>query len=253
MRLSSTRGGSGDPMVLIHGTGSCKEVWEPVLPALQRRHDVLALDLPGFGESPPLDRPHTVAALADAVEETMDDVAWHGAHLVGNSLGGWLALELARRGRARGVVAISPSGLWTPGEAAYARSMVLAHYAAAKVAAPLGSTPGGWVGGLVMLARPWRVPPEAMALQRRRLAGATAVREAIDDQAANQPSGLPEIDVPVLILWGTQDRLLFPRQAKRFVALIPDAELRMLPGLGHMPMSDDPEVVSQAILSRTAG
>jgi pimeloyl-ACP methyl ester carboxylesterase len=182
----------------------------------------------------------------------MDEAALHGAHVVGNSLGGWLALELARRGRARTVVAISPSGLWTPREAAYVRRMVLGYHALAKLAAPLGPVRGGWVGALMMLSRPWRVPPEALALQTRRLAGSSAVREAMDDQVATQPPGLPEIAVPVLIAWGTRDRLLFPRQAKRFERLIPGAELQMLPGLGHMPMADDPEAVAATILRRTA-
>ena len=247
MRLSANRSGSGQPLVLIHGTGSCKEAWDPVRPALERDHEVIALDLPGFGESPPLEGRHTVEALTDAVEEGLTEAGLDAPAVVGNSLGGWIALELARRGRASSVVAISPSGLWTPREAAYVRLMVLAHWRLAKLIAPLGPLPGGWVGGLVMLARPWRLPPEAFALQARRLAGAVAVRDAIDDQAAAPPRGLTELDVPVTILWGRKDRLLFPRQARRFERLIPTAELRMLPGLGHIPMSDDPEAVAEAI------
>lgn len=107
------REGSGEPWVLIHGCGASLGCWAPVLPALAVRHEVLAVDLPGFGDTPPLPAgvPSTVPALVDAVEGQFDALGLKSVHVAGNSMGGWIALELARRGRARSVVAIAPAGL----------------------------------------------------------------------------------------------------------------------------------------------
>ena len=113
MTLDQHRGGSGEPLVLVHGIGHTWRGFVPMLPLLEPRFDVLAVDLPGFGNSPPLNngRAPTPEVLADAVEEAMDAAGFGTAHVAGNSLGGWIALELARRGRARTCTALSPAGL----------------------------------------------------------------------------------------------------------------------------------------------
>jgi pimeloyl-ACP methyl ester carboxylesterase len=109
------RAGEGEPLLLVHGLGLSWGSWKPVLPLLTSEHHVLALDLPGFGSAPPLhDRTPIVAALTDAVEAELDRADFDRVHVAGNSLGGWIALELARRNRATSVVALSPSGLETP-------------------------------------------------------------------------------------------------------------------------------------------
>src|SRR5918995_6284377 len=112
-QLAHHRGGSGEPLVLIHGIGHTWRGWKPMLPELERRFDVLSVDLPGHGHSEPLPAgtESTPEALADAVERQMLGAGFDSAHLAGNSLGGWISLELARRGRARTVTAISPAGL----------------------------------------------------------------------------------------------------------------------------------------------
>ena len=95
--LAFTRRGAGAPLVLLHGLGSSRRAWDPVVPALAERFDVLAVDLPGFGDSkpfPPQLEPHP-AALAAAVDGLLEDLGIDAPHLVGNSLGGWVALELA--------------------------------------------------------------------------------------------------------------------------------------------------------------
>src|SRR3982751_6114114 len=116
------RAGSGDPLLLLHGLGLTWRCWRPVLPELERAHDVVAMDLPGFGAAPPLPRGSrpTVEALSDAIEGALDEAAGLDAvHVAGNSLGGWIAIELARRGRARSVVALAPAGFELPPERAY--------------------------------------------------------------------------------------------------------------------------------------
>src|SRR4051794_40418462 len=106
------RGGDGPPLVLLHGFTDTWRTWEPVLPALERRHDVLAPSLAGHAGGPPLPRALTHATLADAVERAMDAAGWATAHVAGNSLGGYVALQLAARGRAESVVALAPAGGW---------------------------------------------------------------------------------------------------------------------------------------------
>ena len=115
----SHRGGSGAPLVLIHGFMDTWRIWELVLPALQRDHDVLALTLAGHAGGPPLPEPATEAALLDALEQAMDDAGWPLAHVAGNSLGGYLALKLAERGRASTVTAVAPAGGWAQGDTSY--------------------------------------------------------------------------------------------------------------------------------------
>jgi pimeloyl-ACP methyl ester carboxylesterase len=150
--LSHHREGSGEPPVLVHALGASWELWRPVLPALAERRDVIAVDLPGFGGSPPAAE-SSVPAFADAVEATLDELGGGEADVVGNS-------------------------------------MLFEHSA----------------------------------------------------------EGLEQVDVPVLIAWGSRDLLLPSRHADRFVSAIPRSELRILDGLGHAPMGDDPEVVAEMIL-----
>jgi pimeloyl-ACP methyl ester carboxylesterase len=253
MELDHYRGGSGEPLVLIHGIGHTWRGWKPMLPLLEPRFDVLAVDLPGFGNSPPLPpgTEPTPEALADAVEEAMDDAGFDRAHLAGNSLGGWIALELARRGRALTVTAISPAGLQHKREKGWGRNMLLAmHWAVRNVPArdALLRTPLGPIlfGGPVV-ARPWRLDRDDFSEVLRLFADSPGFHATLPHTFGGQPKGLDEIDVPVRILWGTQDLLLLPRQGRRFERLIPGAELRYLRGLGHTPMSDDPELLAELV------
>jgi pimeloyl-ACP methyl ester carboxylesterase len=190
-----------EPLVLLHGVGSSAAAWDPVMSLLRASHHVLAMDLPGFGDAPPLPigQRASIPAHADVVARRLDAEGIRSAHVVGNSSGGWLALELARRGRGRSVVALSPAGMWRGWEKSYVFASLNVAHSLARLAAP-----------------------------------------AADN--------LMRIKPPVLIAWGAKDRLLFGSQAERFVAAIPGAELRRLPGAGHVPMADDPELVASTIL-----
>jgi pimeloyl-ACP methyl ester carboxylesterase len=238
--------------VLLHGLGSTLRAWAPVTPILEQAHDVVALDLPGFGESAPMRERSTVPSLADAVERTLDGLGLDVVHVAGNSLGGWIALELARRGRARSVVGLSPAGMWTARESAYAHRSLAFHRAAAVGVAPLAEvltrTAAGRIASLSsMMARPWRADPKESAYAIRALATAPGWSETHGWTFSHRASGLEGIRCPVRIAWGTKDRLLLPRQGPRFVRVIPRAELRPLPGLGHVPMSDDADLVASTI------
>lgn len=253
MALDQYRGGSGEPLVLIHGIGHTWRGWKPMLPLLERDFEVLAVDLPGFGRSPSLPPgiEATPEALADAVEGAMDEAGFQKAVLCGNSLGGWIALELARRGRATSVVAISPAGLQHKRERGWGRNILLGmRWAARNLPAPdplLRSRLGSILFAGPVVARPWRLDPNDFAEVLRLFADAPGFLDTLPHTFEGQPEGLNEIDVPVRILWGTRDLLLLPRQAKRFERLIPNAELRYLEGLGHTPMSDDPELLAELV------
>jgi pimeloyl-ACP methyl ester carboxylesterase len=255
LRLDLHRGGSGEPLVLVHGIGHTWRGWRPMLPLLERRFDVLAVDMPGFGRSPPLPEglQSTPAALADAVESEMDRAGFETAVVAGNSLGGWVALELATRGRARGVVALSPAGLAWGRERTWGVAVLRAiRWLAGNAPAPepvLRNPIGRTVFGGPTIGRPWRLDPDDLIEQSRMLADCAGFEATLPHTLDAQPAGLTEIDVPVLILWGTKDLILLPRQGRRFERLIPGAELRYLRGLGHVPMSDDPELLSEAIVA----
>jgi len=251
--LDLHRGGSGEPLVLVHGIGHTWRGWKPMLPLLERNFDVLAPDLPGFGHSAPLPAgaTPTAEALADAVEREMDAAGFQTAHLAGNSLGGWIVLELARRGRARSVTAISPAGLALPREMAWGRAVLLGmRWAALNSPAPealLRNPVGRTLFAGPALGKPWRADPADMIEQAELYANAPGMLPTFEALEGRQPLGLTELRSPVLLLWGTKDVILLPRQGRRFERLIPGAELRYLKGLGHTPMSDDPELLSAAI------
>jgi pimeloyl-ACP methyl ester carboxylesterase len=259
VELDHRLAGSGEPLLLIHGIGSTWRAWNPVVDRLEARHEVLAVDVPGFGRSAPLPpgtRP-TIAAMADALERALDAAGWDQPHIAGNSMGGWLALELARRARATSVVAISPAGMWTEKERRYSRgSLRVQHATAVRIAPYVDKLTGTALGRTLVLSsvmsRPWRASPEDAADAVRLFAGAPGWEATLEAMTNDQPRELGSISCPVRIVWGSRDTLLFPRQADRFVREIPGAELVRLPGLGHVPMSDDPEAVADSILQFTA-
>jgi pimeloyl-ACP methyl ester carboxylesterase len=252
-QLDHHRGGSGEPLVLIHGIGHTWRGWKPMLPELERRFDVLAVDLPGHGHSEPLPAgtESTPEALADAVERQMLGAGFDSAHLAGNSLGGWISLELARRGRARTVTAISPAGLQHAREklwgAAILRGMRwLAEHLDAPEALRRNPLTRPLLAGPSM-ARPWRCDPDLFIEAIDLYASCPGLYSTLPHTFHGQPRGLTTLDVPVLILWGTLDLILLPRQGRRFERLIPGAELRYIRAAGHVPMTDVPELLADSI------
>jgi pimeloyl-ACP methyl ester carboxylesterase len=250
------RGGSGPPLLLLHGLGLTWRCWLPVLDALQACHDTIALDLPGFGDAPPLRRP-TPTALTDAVARALSELGVEAPAVVGNSLGGWIGLELARRGLASRVVAIAPSGLESPPERAYIIAMNEMMRARAKLNAPLGRLATWPAPNRTFLfsglrGRPWRVDAQDGARELHSFGYSPGfqptLRWTIGTTAA---LALHQIRVPVRVLVGTADLMLGPLTGPRFVAALPDAELVVLPRLGHVPMNDDPDAVARAILTFT--
>lgn len=251
--LDHHRGGSGEPLVLIHGIGHTWRGWKPMLPELERRFDVLAVDLPGHGHSDPLPPgvESTPEALADAVEREMLGAGFDTAHLAGNSLGGWIALELARRGRARTVTAISPAGLQHAREKPWGAGILRGmRWLAEHLPAPEALLRNPLTRSLLAgpsVARPWRCDADLLIEAAELFGSCPGLPATLQRTFHAQPRGLTTLDVPVLILWGTGDVILIPRQGRRFERLIPGAELRYVRGAGHVPMTDVPELLADAI------
>ena len=239
--------------MLIHGIGHTWRGWRPMLPRLEERFDVLAVDLPGFGRSQPfppgLDS--TPEALADAVEDEMARAGFDRAHIAGNSLGGWISLELARRGRAQTVTAISPAGLQHAREKNWGAGILRAiRWASQNAPAPepVMRNPFARTPLLSsMYARGWKKDPDEALEESELLANCPGFDATLPHTFHAQPRGLTTLDVPVLILWGTLDLVLIPRQGRRFERLIPGAELRYIRGIGHTPMSDAPEELAEVV------
>jgi pimeloyl-ACP methyl ester carboxylesterase len=258
MALAHVRRGSGPPLVLIHGIGSQWEMWQPVLDRVSREREVVALDLPGFGDSDENRARPTVEALAGAVAEFLDGIGLAGAHTAGNSLGGGVALTLARMGEARSATLLSPAGFVNDREGIYARALLMESRRVAKLTAPYAEQV---VGGPVrrglafghLAARPWRIPPDEAAGALRNLArcpGFETTFEAIEDF---RWSG-PEPSCPVTVAWGERDRLLiYSRQAPRARRRLPSARHVTLTGCGHVPTWDDPEQVARVLLEGSSG
>ncbi len=255
------RGGSGPPLVCLHGFADTWRVWELVLARLERRHDVLALTLPGHAGGPSIEGPITSATIADGVERSLDAAGIGSAHLVGNSLGGHVALQLAARGRARSVVALAPAGGWDDGAfppALLQRQREL--LAAAKSIAPhayaLAATPEGRRRATeLIVADGANLPPELVA---HLVLGVAACPRGEDllDRAADVDWALDgaRIGCPVRVVWGTADRLLpWPEAAARLRrGWLAHADWVELDDVGHCPQLDVPLETAQLILGVTA-
>jgi pimeloyl-ACP methyl ester carboxylesterase len=253
--LTHVRQGSGEPLVLVHGIGSQWQVWSPVLERLGLDRDVVALDLPGFGGSAPLAGEVTLTALAGAVWELVQALGMERPHVAGNSLGGAVALELARTGRARTATGLSPLGFARGREIAFARRSLICSRALARALAPAtGALLATGAGRTLLLsqffARPWRVPPGDAALATRNLATSPGFQATLPLLATVAPRHLA---VPVTIAWGVRDRLLIARQGRRARAAMPGATHLWLEGCGHVPTWDDPERVAEVLLAGSRG
>lgn len=254
------RGGDGPPLVLLHGFTDTWRTWDLVLPRLERHHDVLAPTFPGHAGGPALPAEVTGDLLPDAVEAAMDAAGFGTAHIAGNSLGGYVALQLAARGRARSVIAFAPAGGWVPGDG-WAREMLAgftAFQAQARAAAPhaaaiTATAEGRRQATRSIVADPGHMPAELIAHQ---MLGVTLCAVApMIDCALREGYRLDAeaITCPVRIVWGMQDALLpWPAAAVRYrTELLPTADWVELEGVGHCPQLDVPLEAAELILGVT--
>jgi pimeloyl-ACP methyl ester carboxylesterase len=254
MGLAYERIGSGPPLVLLHGVGHRRQAWGAVLDRLTPHRDVILVDLPGHGESPPLARDLPIVdALLGPVRALLDDLGVEHPHMAGNSLGGRLALESAVAGWAASATGLSPAGFWrSEREATMAKATFRAMEAAGgrlqRFAPALSRHTAGraMVYGAI-ISRPSRMPAEqALGDMTAFLAAHDAIEAILAELTPF--TGQVRPGIPVSIAWGTKDRLLRPPQVLVAKARLPQARIRPLPGCGHVPMTDDPALVADVLL-----
>ena len=253
--------GEGPPVLLLHGWLDNADTWLAVLDRLSvAGRPGIAYDLPGFGSAPPLDAGSVLdqlvdfaaAAVVDAAEESGGEVV-----VAGNSLGGWVALRLAEISDLplAGVVPIAPAGIRmaplfftldrlpavsriigvpAPVPPAVVRSVAGRLYRTLAFADPAGVDKA-------VVDRFTRYHVDRPVI-RERLEYAKRLRSELDE-----PFDADRIDVPVIVIWGEADRLCVPAGAAELAEALPEARIEMLPGVGHTPQIEAPDVVVAAI------
>ncbi|MET7771396.1 alpha/beta fold hydrolase [Nocardia sp. NPDC005366] len=256
--LNHHRVGRGEPLVLVHGIGSRWQVWEPIIDTLARTFDVIAVDLPGFAGSAPLEHT-TVATLTDALAEFLAAQGIERPHLAGNSMGGLISLELGARGLARSVTAYSPIGFWDKAGRIWCQQSLGISRGLIRPLRPvlpsiLGTAAGRTAFLYLVFGKPWAVDAP-IAIDTANGAGdAPAFADAL---ASFDTARLGEIgalaDIPVTVAWGNRDILLtYATQSRRARTALPNARHVTLHGCGHTPFYDDPAACAKVLLD-TAG
>jgi pimeloyl-ACP methyl ester carboxylesterase len=255
IEVAFERRGNGSPLVLLHGIGHRWQAWEPVLGALAERHDVIAVDLPGFGRSPllPDGRGYDMAGAVQACADIFEDMGLDRPHVAGNSLGAVMSLELASRGLVSSATALAPAGFWSPRDRAWALRVLSTIRQTGR--APL------WLRSALIRNRyfrmaaagllyghPSRMTAEIMLDDLLSMVGAAGF-DLVAAAGRDYVFASPPPTVPVTVAWGTRDRILWPRQARRAAELLPRARHVWLHRCGHVPMIDEPERVAALILS----
>jgi len=257
--LAYDRIGSGPPLVLLHGVGHRRQAWAAVADLVAPHRELFLIDLPGHGESTPLitnGRP-PLPVMLDAVVGLLDELGVHRPHFAGNSLGGRLSLDAGVAGRAATVTALSPAGFFRGrGEVVYARSVFRVMLAAGRLLQPLAGRLAASPAGRAVLfsaivSRPGQLTAEQAVGDVEAFLRATDALDAVLASTDNF-SGHIAADVPVTIGWGARDRLLPRRQALLAKRLLPEARFVLLPGCGHVPMTDDPQRVADVLLAGSA-
>lgn len=255
IELNHVRKGSGEPLLLLHSLGGSVVMWEPILDTLGERREVIAVDMPGFGASPPLPdgTGPSAANLASAAMDFYDGLGIDRRPGVsGISLGGWAAIECCRQGRASAAVALCPAGFWrepfVPG-----RNLARAATRLLSPVAPLllrsaAIRRRALAGNIRHGER--TTPAQALRLVRG-YAEAIAYPEANRLMCGGVVGDLSEIEAPLTIAWAEYDRVV--RNTPLKVGILPGAVRQVaLPGCAHIPTWDDPELVTRVILEGTS-
>jgi pimeloyl-ACP methyl ester carboxylesterase len=258
------RAGSGEPVVLLHGFTAAWGIWYPVLADLVARYEVIAPTLPGHHGGPdyPEDRAITFENSTDAVEALLDELGVGTAHFVGNSMGGGIALELAKRGRARSVVALAPAGGWRQGDGEgprigrfFARQIMMlerTHAWSERIMRRTGTRRLAFRD--IMRHGELVSPADAAAISRAALRcsiSQRAIRALGADEAGLTIGDLDRIACPVLMATPQFDRVLpGPRHAPRYRREIPGVRAITLTGCGHVPVWDNAQLVTELIVEQ---
>ncbi len=260
MHMHHIRKGTGKPLLLVHGLGGSWRSWSPVLEALAAEREVIAVDLPGHGQTPALAGEASMRTLADALTEFLTTNNLLGIDAVGSSMGALLVLELVRRGGVLGaVVALDPGGFWRGWETAVFYSSMYVSIRLARLLQPImpfiaqhAITRTAFF--VQLSACPWKLPPQLLIDEMRSYVSSASFDELLRQLAYGEaPQGAPagSIKHALVIGWGWRDRVCFRRQAPRALALFPDVHLHWFEHSGHFPHWDAPQQAVDLILAST--
>jgi pimeloyl-ACP methyl ester carboxylesterase len=252
------RTGEGEPLVLLHGFTGTWRVWMPVIPQLAEQFDVIVPTLGGHCGADPWREgtEPTVAALADLAEAELDNAGIETAHVAGNSLGGWLAFELAKRGRARSVVGLAPAGGWERGDEKeqdrltgfFKRTHRLTALAYPR-ARSLVTRPG--LRKLMfrdVMEHGERIKPGDAAHMMQGVLECSIFFDFMDAVMRDGPAvDVDQISCPALVAWPEKDKIFPIERYFEAFGTIPNLEAVQLDGCGHVPMWDDPDLIASTI------
>jgi pimeloyl-ACP methyl ester carboxylesterase len=258
------RAGSGEQVVLLHGFTAAWRIWHPILADLAARYEVIVPTLPGHhgGPSFPVDWPIGFERSTDAVEGLLDELGVGAAHFVGNSMGGGIALEFAKRGRARSVVALAPAGGWSQGDGEGPR---IGNFFAKQI--KMLKRTQAWSERIMRRPGTRRLafreimrhgelvsPADAAEISQAALdcsISQRAIQALLADSAELTIGDLDRISCPVLLATPQFDRVLpGPRHAPRYRREIPGVRAVTLPDCGHVPVWDDAKLVTRLIVEQ---
>jgi pimeloyl-ACP methyl ester carboxylesterase len=249
--------GQGPPLLLIHGTMSSRRVWDPVRERLARERRLILIDLPGMGDSPVLPGANVPSQWIEAIGEVLDKVGAPHPSVMGHSMGGWTALELAKAGRASSVLALAPAGLWLRSPRAASRSLRTGHLMAL-------ATPPRLIERAMAVPAVRRVALRDASVDGRAVPAAWAIRLAADSRRAtgfrdhfraargDRFRGGQQIEVPVHVVFASNDRIATPAEAQIIEELPARAKVDRWDNCGHMLMWDATDRVIDAALELPA-
>lgn len=245
------------PLLLLHGVTMSSAAWDDVVPLLSDHFDLIVPTAAGHRGGPPVAGKATISALVDTTEELLDEYGVDDVHVAGNSMGGWMAIELARRGRARTVCALSPAGFWTPGTSDETHATTTLHRIKRLATVTRRVAPT-----LLRIAGVRRIIMRDIARHGDYLTTDQAVGSMLDlveCDAADDLLGTTEsiapldpLPCPITLAWSEHDHI-FPPAVNGLTARrrLPAARFILLPDVGHVPMIDDPTMCAQTILEST--
>lgn len=247
-------------MLLLHGIGGSWQSWTPVLDELAGQREVIAVDLPGFGDTPPLPGTLTFARLVDATVQFLEFNNLVGVDVAGSSMGARMVLDLARRGVVGAVVSLDPGGFWQGWERQFFGASIAASIRLIRALQPaMPAITANAALRTVMFAqlspRPWDLSPAVLLTEMQNYARSPSFDDLLADlvKSPMQEGVAPGVlRKPLTIGWGRSDRVTLPRQAARAVARFPDARLHWFERAGHFPMWDTPAETARLILETTA-
>lgn len=250
-RIAWLEGGNpkGEPLLLLHGFGACKENWLPLLPFLWRRYHLYIPDLPGWGQSE--FKADACYAFDDEVARLADWAAQQlpaSVHIVGSSMGGGIGALLAARHPhlAKSLTLLDAAGVAGERQARFEKNLLkgkngLLAKNFREVLTLLDST-------MTSRLLPWLVAPLAYPdLTSRYQVNQHIFRQLLSHPPADDHHSFSQVSCPTLVIWGDNDRVIHPSCADTFKQLVPHAQIRYLDGIGHMPMVEAPRLTARLL------